>query len=392
VPTTPPAAAARPPLDAAALLRLALAYAVATNGTILMPLVVALLMRRFGSGEELATGVAGLEIAGIAVSCALLPHRIARHARACAAAGAFGAVLAQAASALLPTLAAVGAARVAAGLCEGMLFVVVAAGLAQRSGAERAWGVVILGAGIVDGALLLGLASLPPALADRWFFGLLAAVFVLVMVPVAQAGRGAVDSGAGRGARRRWRVLLPIWTAMVLAYGVLAAQWAVAEIVGRRIGLTPETSGLLLALASVAGIAGCLAASHRRSHAWRLPIVLAAQAVMAGSAAWFFASRGGFDFFASQLLITLAFYALTPFFSARLSALDGDGSLVAHSVVVCFVSVAVFTAAAGSLLARLGGTGFGLVLGGCALLAMAFARGAFGAEPAAAGAPAPELS
>ena len=46
--TDTPTPASRPDLSLPALLRLACAYAVATNGTILMPLIVGALMRRFG--------------------------------------------------------------------------------------------------------------------------------------------------------------------------------------------------------------------------------------------------------------------------------------------------------------------------------------------------------
>jgi hypothetical protein len=84
-----------------------------------------------------------------------------------------------------------------------------------------------------------------------------------------------------------------------------------------------------------------------------------------------------FAFFASQWLITLAFHALTPFISARLSSLDADGSLVARSVVVCFASVAVGTAAAGGLLTSLGPLGLGVLLAFCAAAGMPFARFAF---------------
>jgi len=371
------AADQRPLPRGLALASLACAYAVATSGTILMPLIVAMLMRRFAIGEDLATGVAGIEILGVALACALLPHRIARAPRRFAAAGAVGAVLAQAAGAWLPSLAAVGLARGVAGLCEGALFVVVASSLSHGAAAERAWGGVILGAGILDGALLLGASSLPPAWADRWLFVVFAAAFALLAWPSARAGSVAAGVAPARpGERLRWRTLLPIWTLLILAYGVLAAQWAVADVVGQRLGLAPATSGLLLSLASVLGIAGCGVAAHPLSHAWRQPIVVVALAVMAASALGFFVARDELGFFAAQLVITLAFYALTPMLTARLSALDSDGALVARSVVVCFVSVALGTVLAGSLLARLGSLGLGLLLALCACAAIPFTRAA----------------
>jgi predicted MFS family arabinose efflux permease len=395
-PAVPNAPDARPALRAAALLRLACAYAVATSGTLLMPLIVAMLMRRFRIGEDAATGIGGLEILGIAVSCALLPRPIARAPRACAAAATIGTIAAQAAGASCPTLAAVGAARAVAGLFEGALFVVVAAALSNRAQAEKAWGVIILVAGVFDGALLVAAAAAPQAWSDRWLFPLFAAAFALIAWPTARAGADAPGAAPARprGRGLPWRVVLPAWGVMVLVYGVLAAQWAIADVIGHRAGIAPAWSGLLLSLASVLGLAGCLAASHPRSHVLRRPILWGAQALMAGAVTWFFVVRGAADFFAAQLLVTLAFYAVTPFLTARLSELDADGSLVARSVVVTFASVAAGTALAGTMLDALGGLGGGLALAACALASMPLAALAFprthAAPPLAA--PAPEAS
>lgn len=367
-------------------MQLACAYAIATNGTILMPLIVAALMRRYGIGEDLATGLAGLEIVGIAIACALLPRWIVRRARPFAWAACLGTIAAQAAGAWMPSAAWAGVSRGVTGLFEGMLFVVVAASLSNRAAADRAWGVIMLGAGVFVAAILLGAASAAGPWMDRWLFVVLAVAFAAVGLPAARTGGHAgqlVASSARPASRARWASLLPIWVTMSLAYAVLAAQWAVAEIVGNRIGIAPSRIGLLLSLASVLGLAGCLAASHRRSHAHRLPIVCGALAIMAASVVGFFAARGATSYFITQTLVSLAFYALTPFVTARLSELDGDGSLVARSIVICFVSAALGTALAGTALSGLGGSGLGIALGTCGVLAMPFARMAF-ARPAAA--------
>jgi DHA1 family inner membrane transport protein len=390
------AAGSRPELDGAALLRLACAYAVATSGTILMPLIVAMLMRRFDVGEGMATGMAGLEILGIAISCALLPSLVARAPRRFACIGALGTLVGQAAGAWLPDVVSVGAARGVAGLFEGVLFVVVAAALSNRAAAERAWGVIILVGGVFDGALLMAAACLPHA-ADRWLLPGFAAAFSLIVIPTARAGRHAVDAAspgaagasAAPPAAPRWATLVPIWVVMILVYGVLASQWAIADVLGQRAGIAPAQTGLVLSLASVIGLAGCLAASHRRSHALRLPIIRAAQLAMAAAVAWFFIASGATAFFLAQLLVTLAFYAITPFLTARLSELDADGALVARSIVITFTSVALGTALAGTLLAGLGALGCGLALGACALASIPFARAAF--PPAAGAAPAAPL-
>ena len=377
----PPANAARPDLSLAALLRLACAYAVATNGTILMPLIVGALMRRFGVDEDAATGVAALEIAGIAVSCAIFPRWIARVPRRLAWFAMLGTLLAQAAGAWMPSLAAVGATRLVTGLFEGALFVVVAASLSNRVAAERAWGVIILVSGVIDCALLVGAYALAPDFVSQWLFVIFAAAFALIAWPAAAAGADAIPPAtvlAPPARRHRWGVLIPIWAVMILVYSVLSAQWALADVVGHRLGIAPERIGPLLALVSLLGTVGALAASHRRSHELRLPILWTAQLLMAGAVLWFFVVHGWAGFFVAQLLVSFAFYAVTPFLTARLSGLDADGTLLSRSIVITFAAAFVGTALAGTMLMRLGALGCGLALGACAVAAMPFAWKAFG--------------
>ena len=378
---TPPAT--RPDLSLAALLRLSCAYAIATNGTILMPLIVGALMRRFGVGEDAATGIGALEIAGIAISCAVFPRWIARAPRRLAWLATLGTLAAQAASAWMPSLAAVGGARLVTGLFEGVLFVVVAASLANRPAGERAWGVIILVSGVIDCALLVAAYAMPEDVVARWVFVVIAAAFALFALPSALAGAdaGAPSQASARaGAATHWRVLLPVWTVMMLVYSVLSAQWALADVVGRQLHLPPERIGPLLALVSLLGTVGALAASHRRSHELRRPIVRAAAALMGGAALWFFLARGWGDFFVTQLLVSFAYYAVTPFLTSRISALDADGSLLSRSIVITFVAAALGTAVAGTALTQLGALGCGLALGACALLAIPFTGRAFGSR------------
>jgi hypothetical protein len=378
---TPASAATRPDLPLAALLRLACAYAIATNGTILMPLFVGVVMRRYGVGEDAGTGWAALEIAGIAVSCAVFPRWIARAPRRLAWIATLGALLAQAASGWMPDAASLGIARLVTGLFEGALFVVVAAGLSNRAKAEAAWGVIILVSGLIDCALLVAAYALPEAFVTRWAFAVVAAAFAVFAWPAAAAGADAQQAAGAIAAARpalRWGALLPIWAVMILVYSVLSAQWALADVVGRQLRLAPERIGPLLAVVSLLGTVGALSASHRRSHALRRPILWVAQLVMGGAALWFFVVHDWIGFFVSQLLVSGAYYAITPFLTSRISSLDPDGSLLSRSIVVTFVAAFAGTALAGTMLAQLGGVGSGMVLGACALLAMPFTWKAFG--------------
>ncbi len=224
---TPDNASGRRDLSLPALLRLACAYAVATNGTLLMPLFVGVVMRRFGVGDDAATGIAALEIAGIAISCAIFPRWIARAPRRLAWIATLSTLLAQVASAWMPDLATLGAARLVTGLFEGVLFVVVAASLSNRPAAERAWGVIILVSGVIDCALLVAAYALPQDFIARWAFVVVGAAFALIAWPAAAAGADAVQAAPAHAAPThpvRWRVLIPIWAVMMLVYSVLSAQ------------------------------------------------------------------------------------------------------------------------------------------------------------------------
>ncbi len=292
-----------------------------------------------------------------------------------------GTLLAQAAGAWMPSLAAVGATRLVTGLFEGALFVVVAASLSNRVAAERAWGVIILVSGVIDCALLVGAYALAPDFVSQWLFVIFAAAFALIAWPAAAAGADAIPPAtvlAPPARRHRWGVLIPIWAVMILVYSVLSAQWALADVVGHRLGIAPERIGPLLALVSLLGTVGALAASHRRSHELRLPILWTAQLLMAGAVLWFFVVHGWAGFFVAQLLVSFAFYAVTPFLTARLSGLDADGTLLSRSIVITFAAAFVGTALAGTMLMRLGALGCGLALGACAVAAMPFAWKAFG--------------
>lgn len=68
------AAQSRPDPSTGAVIRLALAFAAATNGLILSPFLVAAVMTRFRLDEGTATALVSAEILGIAISCALLSH------------------------------------------------------------------------------------------------------------------------------------------------------------------------------------------------------------------------------------------------------------------------------------------------------------------------------
>jgi len=357
----------RPELKRSAVVRLALAYAVATNGLVLTPFLVAAIMSRFYLGEGAATEIAGLEILGVALSCAVLPRWISRAAPAFTLVGILGTIVAQALSAFAPTVAVISVARGIAGLFEGFLFVIVASGVSHRASADRVWGEINLLAGGINGSVLVAISLLPHASVSRGIFLLLVGLIATMSPFVFGIGAFAAGSHNSRvGAspvKPPKKLVLAIWIVTILIYGAQSSQWAVAGIVGERCGLSSSTIGILLSISSLLGFAGAIIPSQRASHAHRLVIIWLAQIVMIASIVEFFDSTGSRSYFLSQVALNCAFFVVIPFLTGLLSEIDPDGSLVARTVVVTFVGAGIGTGVAGQLFNTYGGRQFALALG-----------------------------
>ncbi|WP_186197144.1 MFS transporter [Burkholderia gladioli] len=362
--TDPQAGASRPDPPAGAVIRLALAFAAATNGLILSPFLVAAVMARFRLDEGAATALVSAEILGIAISCALLSHRIARAARGYTRLGMLGTIAGQALGALAPGVGLAAAARGLTGLFEGMLFVVVASGVSRRASTDRLWGFINLLAGGINGGLLVLISALPGAWLGRWVFVLLAAAIALLAPAIRGIGAFAAAPEAARVRAHAppWQPVAAIWAVTALIYGVQASQWAIAGFVGARAGLAPTTIGVLLSVSSLLGFVGAAIPAHPASRRHRLLLIGAAQLAMIGSIEWFFGATGGSAYFLSQLVLNSAFFVIVPFLTGMLSDLDPDGSLVARTLVVTFFAAGIGTALSGALLDRLGGTRLAHVL------------------------------
>ncbi|MFM0290093.1 MFS transporter [Paraburkholderia megapolitana] len=358
-----PPAALRAELPKSSVGRLSLAYAIATNGMILTPFLVAAVMLRFHLSEGIATQVAGVEILGVALSCALLPRWISRAAGFFTIAGVLGTIVGQALSIVAPTVLLIGIVRGVTGIFEGVLFVVVASGISQRASADRLWGQINVIAGIINGGILVVISYLPSEWLGQGVFMLLVGVCIVMAPAIHGIGEFARHVTQARSRNKLpLKLVLTIWAVTVLIYGVQASQWAVAGIVGSHAGLSTWTVGILLSLSSLLGFAGAVIPSQRSSRKHRLAIIFVAQMVMIGSLIWFFGSTGNKSYFLSQLALNCAFFAIIPFLTGLLSEVDPDGSLVARTVVVTFIGGGVGTAVAGDLFTQYGGMHFAYVL------------------------------
>jgi DHA1 family inner membrane transport protein len=363
--------ALRSELRGTAVIRLALAYSLATAGLTLTPFLVASVMLRFQLDESIATQIAGVEILGIAISCALLPRWIARRAGSFTLIGMLGIIAGQLFSVMATTVNGICIARGLTGLCEGTLFVIVGASISQRIGADRLWGKINLIAGVINGSVLVMISYLPESWLSRWLFLLLTAVAILIapwITTIGQFTHRAIKVSIR--VKPPIRLVLSVWVCTVLIYGVQASQWAVSTIVGAHAGLSSVTTGILLAVSSLVGFAGAIVPSIRGCHNHRLAIIWLSQLVFAGSIIWFFLVKEDWSFFLSQVIMNASFFVIIPFLSGLLSEIDPDGSLIARTVVITFVGAGVGTAVAGSLFSQFGAFDFACALGlGTALAA-----------------------
>ena len=320
-----------------------------------MPLIVMALNHVNGISESLATVIASLEIAGIALYCLLAPRLARRLPRAVAVAGVMVLVLGEAATHVLDTVPLLCAARLLSGVGEGALFSLITAEIASEKQAERIWGQINVIGGVCMGLLLFGLSALPPA-AGRGSIFLWIAGFVLLMGPwIIGIGRHrqAVPQAASASRLPRGQIALILFV-VLLVYGVQAGQWAVSGYVGDLAHIPTTTVGLFLAISSVAGFAGAVVPSLTRNPALRLRFVMSGFVVMAVSVYWFFNLMGAAHFLVGQVFVNVGFYMVTPFVTGLLTENDPDGALVLRTLVVALIGAAVGTALAGELLVRCG--------------------------------------
>ena len=148
------------------ILGLSAAYAVALNGTMVMPVVVLSMSKLAGYDEGLATVVASAELAGIALYGIFLPGLAKTSWKAVAVAGLIAVAAGEASSFWLHSPWALAGARLATGLGEGAVFSLVCMNLASLANAERLWGVISLIGGTAMGLLLFVVSFMP----RFWYF------------------------------------------------------------------------------------------------------------------------------------------------------------------------------------------------------------------------------
>jgi len=330
---------------------LSAAYAVALNGTMVMPVVVLSISKLAGYDEGLATIVAAAELAGIALYGIFLPGLAKRSWKSVAIAGLVAVAVGEASSFWLDAPWALAGARLVAGLGEGAIFSIVCMNLASLANAERLWGAISLVGGTTMG-LLLFVVSLMTLAPDGAPVFLAIAAFTVIMAPFfIFLGNRPHNLPAATGESRLDRRKMLLTMAVVfLVYAVQAAQWAICGYVGERVGLTGGEVGFYLAVSSLLGFVGAVVPSLTRERSMRLPSVLFGFLVMAVAIYFLFNVFTAFVFVTTQVFVNIGFYIVTPFLTGLLTENDADGSLMSRTLVVAIVGATVGTGAAGPIL------------------------------------------
>lgn len=330
---------------------LSAAYAVALNGTMVMPVVVLSMSKLTGYDEGLATIVASAELAGIALYGIFLPGLAKRSWKAVALAGLIAVIAGEASSFWLHTPWVLAGARLVTGLGEGAIFSLVCMNLASLGNAERLWGALSLIGGTAMG-LLLFVVSLMPQQPNSAPVFLMIAAFTVIMAPffLLIARRSATMPAASEHSRLDRRKMLLTMIVVFLVYAVQAAQWAICGYVGERVGLSGGEVGFYLAVSSLLGFVGAIVPSMTRERSMRLPSVLLGFLIMAVAIYFLFNIFTAFVFVVTQVFVNIGFYIVTPFLTGVLTENDPDGSLMSRTLVVAIVGATVGTGAAGPIL------------------------------------------
>ncbi|WP_235678604.1 MFS transporter [Agrobacterium vitis] len=332
------------------ILGLSAAYAVALNGTMVMPVVVLSMSKLTGYNEAMATIVASAELAGIAFYGIFLPKLALRSWKAVAIGGIVAVMAGEALSFWLQNPYSLATARFATGLGEGALFSLVSMSLASLANAERYWGALSLIGGTAMGLLLFVVSLVPPEEAGAPVFLMLGA-FTAIMAPllVFVARRSSRLPVASRHTKLNNGKMLLAMMVVFLVYGVQAAQWAVCGYVGEKVGLSNGEVGFYLALSSLVGFLGAIIPSFTHDKAKRLPAVLLGFLIMAMSIYFLFTMLTPLIFVMTQVLVNIGFYIVTPFITGILTENDPDGSVMSRTLVVAVVGGTVGTAIAGPI-------------------------------------------
>ncbi|WP_432767297.1 MFS transporter [Pseudomonas tohonis] len=243
------------------------------------------------------------------------------------------------------------ALRVVSALAGGTLMVLCIASAAQSQDRDRVYGLWVMGQ-LVLGAI--GLWLLPP-LFER--FGLQAlylglALLMLLCLPLAGSFQGMAAATQAQVRERGglgWRALLALFAVLAFYVG-LSGVWTFIGSIASAAAIDPASSGRILAIATLLGIAGSACAALIGQRWPRGAMLLLGYALMTGAVLLLLDQPGLARFATAALVFKYTWTFALPFILACLADLDRDGRLMNTTNLLIGGGLALGPAIAGPLL------------------------------------------
>ncbi|MBN3570168.1 MFS transporter [Burkholderia cenocepacia] len=235
----------------------------------------------------------------------------------------------------MPGFAALLALRAVTALGGGSLMVLCMTSAATSQNSDRVYGLWVVGQ-LIAGAI--GLFVLPHVFAAFGLRALYVALAGLALL-AAPLSRGFPSSLGTRTAAPhtargdapptpRHFVVLAI-SAVLTFYLAIGSVWTFASRAAAEAGLDPQTTGNVLAIASVMGIAGAALASCAGGRLARRAMLAAGYALLAASLVALAAMRDTGGYGAAIFAFKFAWTFVLPFILATVAQIDTSGRLVA---------------------------------------------------------------
>ncbi|KWO08128.1 MFS transporter [Burkholderia cepacia] len=278
----------------------------------------------------------------------------------------------------MPGFVALLALRAVTALGGGSLMVLCMTSAATSENSDRVYGLWVVGQ-LIAGAI--GLFVLPHVFAAFGLGALYVALagLALLAAPLSRGfpsslGARAAPAQHARGAAARTpqgSIVLAIG-AVLTFYLAIGSVWTFASRAAAEAGLDPQSTGNVLAIASVMGIAGAALASCAGGRLARRAMLTAGYALLAASLVALAAMRQAGGYSAAIFAFKFAWTFVLPFILATVAQIDTSGRLVATLNFVIGAGLAAGPLLAGLMLDA-GGTMHALFTAATAVAIVSFA-------------------
>ncbi|QZI73244.1 MFS transporter [Pseudomonas protegens] len=265
-------------------------------------------------------------------------------------------------------------ARIGSALAGGSLMIICLASAAASPSPSRAYGFWVMGQ-LVLGAVGL---SLLPMLFERFGLGacyLILALLMSLCLPLARcfpAGAAHPAADAPQAPAISWPKASLGILGILTFYISLSGVWTFIGAIGSQSGLSAQTNGDILAVATLMGIVGALCATLFGDRLPRSALLLLGYGLMAGSVLLLLGQPQLARFALAALVFKFTWTFILPLVLARMAEMDRSGRLMNASNLVISAGLAIGPTLAGRLIESSGGFQ-GLLLGGAVITLLSLA-------------------